>query len=118
MLGNSLVHEVCRKQKIVTKNLMEAELVALADCLIEGESVKDFVMELGNMMGEDFVTYVHLIYQDNRSTMAMVTAGGGKARTKYMKVREEYIRERLKTWEEALEYISTKTMLVDLLTNH
>jgi hypothetical protein len=56
------------------------------------------------------------VYQDNKSTLAMVTAGGGKPRTKYMKVREECIKERLKTWEVALQYVSTKQMLADLLT--
>ena len=48
--------------------------------------------------------------------MTLVTTGGGKPRTKYMKVHEEYIKERLKTWEVVLEYISIKNMLVDLLT--
>jgi len=116
MLGNTLVHEVCRKQKIVTKNSTEAEFVALADLLIKGELVEDFVLELGHMMGMDFVTDVHLIYQDNKSTLAMVSMGGGKPRTKYMKVREEFVKERLKTWEVELEYISTKQMLADLMT--
>jgi hypothetical protein len=117
MLGNTLVHEVCHKQKIVTKNSTKAELVALADLLIEGELVEDFVMELGHLMGNtDFVTDVHLVYQDNKSTLAMVTTGGGKPRTKYMKVREEFVKERLKTWEAALQYVSTKQMLADLLT--
>ena len=116
MLGNTLVHEVCRKQKIVTKNSTEAELVALADLLIEGELVEDFILELGHMMGKDFVTDVHLIYQDNKSTLAMVTTCGGKPRTKYMKVREEFVKECLKTWEVGLEYISTKQMMADLMT--
>jgi hypothetical protein len=31
MLGNTLVHEACGKQKIVTKSLTETELVALSD---------------------------------------------------------------------------------------
>jgi hypothetical protein len=83
MLGNTLVHEVCRKQKIVTKNSTEAELVALADLLIEGELVEDFIMDLGHLMGSaDFVTDVHLVYQDNKSTLAIVTSGGGKPRSK------------------------------------
>jgi hypothetical protein len=96
--------------------IMGAELVALADLLIEGEMVEDFIMELGHMMDTDFVTDVHLIYQDNKSTLTMVTTGGGKPRTKYMKVREEFVKEHLKTWEVELEYISTKQMLVDLMT--
>ncbi len=91
MLGNTLVHEVCHKQKIVTKISTEAELVALADLLIEGEMVEDFIMELGHMMDTNFATDVHLIYQDNKSTLTMVTTGGGKPRTKYMKDREEFV---------------------------
>ena len=34
-LGNKLVHEACRKQKLVTKSSTEAELVALSDCIIK-----------------------------------------------------------------------------------
>jgi len=116
MLGNTLVHEVCRKQKIVTKISTEAELAALADLLIEGELVEDFIMELGHLMGNtDFVTDVHLVYQDNKSTFVMVTTSGGMPRTKYMKVREEFVKERLKTWEVVLQYVSTKQMLADLM---
>jgi hypothetical protein len=112
MLGNTLVHEVCRKQKIVTKNSTEAELVALVNLLIEGELVEDFIMELSHLMGStDFVTNVHLVYQDNKSTLAMVMTGGGKPRTKYMKVREEFVKERLKTWKVALQYVSTADLL-------
>jgi hypothetical protein len=61
MLGDTLVHKVCRKQKIVTKNSTEAELVALADLLIEGELVEEFMMDLGHLMDDDFVTDVNLI---------------------------------------------------------
>jgi hypothetical protein len=31
MLGNTLVHEACQKQKIITNNSTKAELVALSD---------------------------------------------------------------------------------------
>jgi hypothetical protein len=63
MLGNTLVHEACQKQKIVTKNSTEAELVALSDYYQEGELVEDFLFELGSMMKEDLVTNVHLVLQ-------------------------------------------------------
>jgi hypothetical protein len=68
------------------------------------------------MMVTDSVMDVHQVYQDNKSTLAMVPTGGGKPRTKYMKVREEFVKERLETWEVVLEYISTKQMLADLMT--
>jgi hypothetical protein len=48
--------------------------------------------------------------------MTVVTAGGGKPRTKYMQVREEYVKERAKTGEVVIRYVNTKGMLADLLT--
>ena len=116
MLGDTLVHEVCKKQKIVTKNSTEAELVALSDLLLEGELIEQFIIELGRLMEEDFVKDIHLIHQDNKSTMTMVISGGGKPRTKYMQVREEYVKERLQSGEVVLRYVNTKEMLADLLT--
>jgi hypothetical protein len=91
MLGNTLVHEACQKQKIVTKNSTKAELVALSDYYLEGELVEDFLFELGSMMKEDLVTNVHLVLQDNTSTITLVTKGGGKPRSNYMKVRQEHL---------------------------
>jgi hypothetical protein len=116
MLGDTLVHEVCKKQKIVTKNSTEAELVALSDLLLEGELIERFIIELGRLMEEDFVKDIHLIHQDNKSTMTMVISGGGKPRTKYMQVHEEYVTERLQSGEVVLKYVNTKNMLADLLT--
>ena len=78
---------------IVMKNSTESELVALADFLHEGGLVEDFVKELGYLMN-DFVTNVHWIYQDNKSAIPVVKHGGGKPCMKYMKVREEYLKER------------------------
>jgi hypothetical protein len=66
---------VCKKQKLVMKNSTEAELVTLADLLIEGELVEDFIMELGHLMDEDYVTDSHLVHQDNKSTLSLVTKG-------------------------------------------
>jgi hypothetical protein len=73
MLGGTLVLEACRKQKIVTKSSTEAELGVLSDYIIEGELIKDFLMELECMMGEDLVKKFHLVYQDSQSTISLVT---------------------------------------------
>jgi len=105
MLGNTLVHESCRKQQIVTKNSVEAELVALSDNIIEGESVEE-------LMDDDFVMNVHLVYQDNQSMIALVKRStSSKPRSKYLKVRQEYVKEHLE-----IEYMKTGKMLADLLT--
>jgi hypothetical protein len=116
LLGNTLVHETCRKQKIITRNSMETELVALSDHIIEGELIEGFVLDMGALCDIEVLDNVHLVYQDNQPTIAIVTKGGGQPRTKYMKVREEYVRERLETKELEIEYVKTDTMLADALT--
>jgi hypothetical protein len=115
-LGNKLVHEACRKQKLVTKSSTEAELVALSDYIIEGEMIEELVMNLGALMKEDLVTNVHLVHQDNMSTITLSTKGGGKPRTKYMRVHQEYIKEHTGTGELQIKYCKTKFMLAIILT--
>jgi hypothetical protein len=116
MLGNTLVHEACGKQKIVTKRSNKAELVALSDYLGEGELIEDFLLELGHMMNDDSVSDVLVVHQDNQSTFALVSGNGGNMRNRYMKVRCEYMKERLTTGEIEIRYKKTKEMLADVLT--
>ena len=115
-LGNTLVHEACRKQKIVSKDSTEAELVALSDYLEEGAIIEELLMDLGTLLGEDLVNTPFQLFQDNKSTITLVEAGGGKHRTKYMKVRQAYVLERLSTGEMFLKYTPTTKMVADLLT--
>jgi len=104
LLGNTLVHETCRKQKNITRNSTWAELVALSDYIMEGELIKGFVLDMGALCGIEVLDDVHLVYQDNKPTITIVTKGGRQPTTKYMKVREEYVRERLGTKELEIEY--------------
>jgi len=116
LLGNTLVHETCRKQKIITRNSSEEELVALSDHIQEGELIEEFLLDMSALFDFEVLDNVHLVYQDNKPTITIVTTGGGKARTKYMKVREEYVKERLGTKELEIEYFRTHLMLADVLT--
>jgi hypothetical protein len=111
-----LVHEACRKQRIVTKNSTEAELVALSDYIDEGTLLEDFIMELRTLFDEDFVDTPQVVFQDNKSTIELVEKGGGKPRTKYMKVRSAYMTERLSTVEVSIRYTHTSRMVADVLT--
>jgi hypothetical protein len=81
MLGNTLGHEACQKQKIITKSSTEAELVALSNYLIEGELIEEFLMDMGPLMDEDLVTNVHQVYQDTLSTISLVKTDGGNMRS-------------------------------------
>ncbi len=115
-LGNTLVHDGCRKQRIVTRNSTEAELVALSDYIEEGELIEAFLADIGDLMLEELITATHLVYQDNQPTMDIVMDAGCKQRSKYMKVRAAYVAERVGTGELALQYIHTSRMIADLLT--
>ena len=42
-LGETVVHEVCRKQKIVMKDPVEAELVGASDLFVESELLREFI---------------------------------------------------------------------------
>jgi hypothetical protein len=115
-IGNTLVHEAYRKQKIVTKDSTEAELVALSDYLEEGAMVEEFLMDVGHLLDEDLVDTPFVLYQDNKSTITLVETGGGKHRTKYMKVHQAYVTEHLGTHELTIAYVQTAKMIADLLT--
>jgi hypothetical protein len=115
-LGKTLVHETCRKQKIITRNSTEAELVALSDHLQEGELVQELLLDLGALCDIEVIGRVPLLYQDNQSTITIVTTGGGQARTKYMRVCGEYVKERLDAKECEITYIKTEEMVADVLT--
>jgi hypothetical protein len=115
-LGNTLVHEACRKQKIVMRDSTEAEIVGLSDYLEEGELVEELLMDLGKLVDEDIIDTPQVIFQDNKPTISIVETNGGKPRTKYMRVRIAYVTERLCTGEVTLRYIHTSKMIADLLT--
>jgi hypothetical protein len=57
-----------------------------------------------------------IIYQDNMSTIAMITKGGGSTRTRHMKIRQAYAKEQVDEGELEVEYMPTGQMIADILT--
>jgi hypothetical protein len=110
-VGGAPVLVISRKQKIVTKDSTEAELVALSDLVTEVERCDEFMKEQGVQDLE-----VPVVYQDNTSTISLVTEGGGKPRTKHLRVRQHLVKEKIDKKEVRVEYIPTKDMLADVLT--
>jgi len=90
--------------------------VALSDHLQEGELVQELLLDLGALCDVEMIERVPLLYQDNQSTISIVTTGGRQARTKYMRVRGEYVKERLDAKECEIKYIKTEEMVADVLT--
>jgi hypothetical protein len=98
------------KQKLVTRDSTEAELVALSDKLMRVLQCYDFLCAQG------VECEAPQIFQDNTSTITLVTKGGGQYRTKYMRVRREFVYERSAAGEVAIVYLPTERMLADMLT--
>jgi hypothetical protein len=110
-VGGACVLAISRKQKIVTKDSTEAELVALSDLITEIERCDEFMRNQG-MKEID----IPVIFQDNTSTISLVTKGGGKQRTKHLRVRQQLVKEKYDMKEVKIEYVKTQEMLADLLT--
>ena len=109
-VGDATVLCKSSKQRIVTRDSTESELVGLSDMLMMIVQCAEFIKEQGYSIDAPRVL------QDNTSTLSLVTKGGGKYRTKYLRVRREFIKERADEGSIQLEYLPTKMMLADALT--
>lgn len=110
-IGQGCVLAVSRKQKVVTKDSTEAELVALSDMLTAIENCDELIRSLGypNISRP-------LIFQDNKSTISLVTQGGGQPRTKHLRVKQYRIKERTDNKNVEITYLDTDRMLADGMT--
>lgn len=109
-LGGCTVLCMSSKQKLVTRDSTEAELVGLSDKLLGVVQCRDFVRAQG------MEVEAPQVYQDNTSTITLVTKGGGQYRTKYMKVRQAFVQERAAAGDVNITYMPTGRMLADTLT--
>jgi len=109
-VGGAVVLCMSSKQKMVTRDSTEAELVGLSDKTMEVIKCADFMQSQGYDVG------VPRLKQDNTSTITLVTRGGGQYRTKYLKVRQAFMKERIDDDDVAVDYLPTKQMLADMLT--
>ena len=57
-----------------------------------------------------------LIFQDNTSTITLVTKGGGKMRNKTMRVKQAVILEGFKNGDYEFKYVPTEDMVADIYT--
>ena len=73
------------KQKMVTKDSTESELVGLSDKIMSVVQCYDYVQAQG------VECVVPVVHQDNTSTITLVTKGGGQYRTKYLRVRQAFV---------------------------
>jgi hypothetical protein len=110
LLYGCVVLSMSSKQKMVTKDSTESELVGLSDKIMSVVQCYDFVQAQG------VECVVPVVHQDNTSTITLVTKGGGQYRTKYLRVRQAFVQERVQQGEVTIQYMPTARMLADILT--
>ena len=99
------------KQKIVTKSLTEAEQLGIPYGVSQVIWARNFLLAQGLEIGSA------IIWQDNKSTMAMVDKGRStSSRTKHISIRYFFITDRVRSGDVILQYKPTEQMVADLLT--
>ena len=110
-LGEGPIFVRSSKQKIVVKSSTEAELVGLSDSLTQILWSREFLIHQGYDVGEA------IVYQDNQSTMLLAENGYSSAeRSRHIKIRYFWIKDRISTGEVKLEYCKSGDMVADILT--
>jgi hypothetical protein len=59
---------------------------------------------------------IPIVLQDNMSTISLVTKGGGKPRSKHLRVRQHLIKDKVKDKMINVVYTPTTKMLADVMT--
>ena len=98
-------------QQLNAKSSTESELIALTDASGHVIWVRDYLINQGYNIGP--VT----IYQDNKSTMALVKKGYSTANnTRHINIRYFFIKDRVEKQELKIEYLPTEDMIADFFT--
>ena len=109
-VGNACVMSRSVKQKIVTRDSTEAEIVGCSDFIVEVISISEFLNGLG------YATSVPIVFQDNQSAILMMTKGNGKDRTRHLRVRKFWVKEKCDDKDIVVVYKDTNNMLGDLMS--
>ena len=100
-----------KKQSLVALSTCEAEYYAIV------ESMKE-VIWLRNLL-KTFNSYPELpttVFNDNQSTLNMISSDEYAPRTKYFGVRYHFIRDHVRLGTVNLDYVSTESNIADMLT--
>ena len=101
-------------QPIVATSSAEAELIAVNFVCKEILYLRKLLKGLGVMNAQHKPT---VIFQDNQAAIAMARLGHAK-RTKHIDIQWQYLHERVKLGDIAVQYLDTKQMLADYLTKN
>jgi hypothetical protein len=111
-LGNSLIAWSSKRQRIIAQSSTEAEYLAVYYGRNEVVWIQQFFQEIG-------ITDIQnktKIMQDNLSTIALITDGNSRGRTKYFDVKLRIVHTDFIDGAYTIEYCPTEKMIADILT--
>ena len=111
-LGSGGITNVSRKQKMVSKSSMEAELIA-ADDLSNSIIWTNYFLEAQGYASKDTI-----LFQDNKSCMLLHNNGKSSSskRTRHLNIRYYFLSDRIANGELRVEYCPTDNMIADYFT--
>lgn len=110
-LGSGPIFAKSSKQKIVSKSSHEAELVAASDGGSQVIWTRSFLISQGYDVG------AATIMQDNMATISSLNKGStGSERSRHINIRYYWIKDRISSGELDISYVSTNSMVADILT--
>jgi hypothetical protein len=117
------IRDVLKEYRKEMKKCISPMKINLFEIKENGDAIKEkgefhmIVTKLKELMGEELMEKSPVVYQDNTSTISLVTKGGGNLRTKYMKVCQEMIKEKADKGDVKIAYIKMSRMIADILNN-
>jgi hypothetical protein len=108
-MGNGCLLAASTKQKSVSKSSTEAELIALTDMAGEGISIQNIVFALTGKWLKV------MLMQDNQATIHIIK-NGLSARSKHVKIRFEWLKERIQTGDFEIIHTPSELMKADGMT--
>ncbi|KAH9140626.1 hypothetical protein AeRB84_015154 [Aphanomyces euteiches] len=111
MYGSCVLSYRSRKQTIVALSTVEAEYIALVDCVKELLWFSELLEEPG------FRQKTILVHCDNQSAIAIAKNPGQHERTKHISTKYHFVRDNVEKEAIKLQYCPSKMMITDILTN-
>ena len=109
MWAGSLLAWTSTRQPFPALSTAEAELIAMLEGLVMGESVGCLVEEIADYQEKT-------LFCDNTAAVALATSKGGSWRTRHLKVRAAHLRYKTETEEWKVRHLAGLDMVADIGT--
>ena len=118
LFGGCPVYWKSKLQTLVAVSTMEAEYVALSNCMRELIPLKRLVKEIGNYfdLKEDCTNAMSTVFEDNQSAIALAKVPKMTPRSKHIGLNYHFFREHVRKGIIDVVHVDTKNQIADMLT--